>query len=772
MEELKLYHQWAVSGKEKAPYALVKEKLTRIGVTNLDALMPYEKAVELCEKHNMLGVGFVLTADDPFTVIDLDIKDVSTKDKQGNPHPTHEWCTSGDVNRYNTILEKFRSYTEISLSGKGMHIWLRGSVPKGSRRAGIEVYSDKRFIICTGNGIRTGRYKLDRETKAIILQKYPGTPHSIHAADALLLELYGELSLTTEIPTAEQKLQEDGEELYSDHLLVERGCYAENGEKFTLLCNGEWSALGYPSQSEADAALMSMFSYYSANNEQCKRLFRMSQLGRREKAVRNDVYLNRTLKTVRALNHDQKIIMETTIENVPIEEAEILATREIKITDALKFPPGFAGELAEYIYNSSLRPVTEVAITGALGMLAGLLGKAFPINDESGSNLYLTLVARSAIGKESMYSAIGRIVHETQKVCPVVTKFFSSDDFASGQALIKAVGEENCFLHMSSEWGRQLRRMSQDTSVDGPMQRLRTVMTTLHSKSGPINISGGLKYSNQDKNTRSVSGISYSIIGETTPGVYYDSLDTTMMEDGFLSRFIVIEYTGGRVATNRNRILKPSQNIIETVANLATRATNLISSQQHEYVHLDPIASEMAEEFDVFCDKKINQAGDNENFRQLWNRAHLHSLRVSALLAVADNNVTPLVEKRHFEWAKDLILRHIGMMARKFAEGNVGTSDDSRMSKLMLLIKKYTEEKAPKGINGAMYASRIIPRKYFFTKVRGLTSFTRHRLGTSHALDGAIKNLIDNGFLTELSKTESIANFKTGEKCYKINMII
>ena len=531
-------------------------------------------------------------------------------------------------------------------------------------------------------------------------------------------------------------------------------------------------ALGYPSQSEADAALMSMFAYYSPNNAQCKRLFRMSALGKREKALKNDVYLDRTLKTVRALNHDQKIIMETTIENVPIEEAEILATSEIKLSGTLDFPPGFAGELAQYIYGSSLRPVKEVAITGAIGLLAGILGKAFPINDESGSNLYLTLVARSAIGKESMYSAIGRIIHETAKVCPVVTKFFSSDDFASGQALIKAVGEENCFLHMSSEWGRQLRRMSQDTSVDGPMQRLRTVMTTLHSKSGPINISGGLKYSNKDKDTRSVSGVSYSMIGETTPGVYYDSLDSTMMEDGFLSRFIVIEYTGGRVATNKDRILKPAKKLIETVATLATRATNLIAGQQHEYVHLDPIASAMAEEFDQFCDEKINQAGDNESFRQLWNRAHLHALRVSALLATADNNVTPLVEKQHFEWAKQLILRHIGMMAKKFAEGNVGTNDDSRMSKLMVLMKKYTEEKPPKGINQAMHAANVIPRKYFFTKVRALTSFNRHRLGTSYALDGAIKNLVDNGFLTEIPKVDVLANFCTGEKAYRINIVV
>jgi putative DNA primase/helicase len=86
------------------------------------------------------GLGFVFSANDPFCGIDLD----DSLDKMGNPKP---WAQG--------IVERFSdTYIEISPSGAGLKIWVRGSVPAniGGAKVGdgqIEIYDHARYFTVT-----------------------------------------------------------------------------------------------------------------------------------------------------------------------------------------------------------------------------------------------------------------------------------------------------------------------------------------------------------------------------------------------------------------------------------------------------------------------------------------------------------------------------------------------------------------------------------------------------------------------------------------------
>ncbi len=84
------------------------------------------------------GIGFVLTSGDPYTAIDLDgVRDPDTAVLQ-------PWAEE--------IIETFGGYVEVSPSGKGIHIYIKGELPTKEGRKGdfIEAYSMRRFFTVTG----------------------------------------------------------------------------------------------------------------------------------------------------------------------------------------------------------------------------------------------------------------------------------------------------------------------------------------------------------------------------------------------------------------------------------------------------------------------------------------------------------------------------------------------------------------------------------------------------------------------------------------------
>ena len=251
--ELRLLNQWVLADmslNEKGypkKFPLNPRTGALADVTNPSTWGSFEEVIRTGSQH----IGFVLTEDCGYTIIDLD-------DKEENP------ASDEEKERFTNIINSFNSYTEVSSSGRGVHIVVKGKIPKGVHRSHVEVYSTGRYMIFTGNVIRN----------------FP-----IENKQELLDVLYNEMQ-PVELVDLEQV---DGE--WTDAEIVERASNASNGNKYNALCSGDMT--GYPSQSEADFALMSMIAFYTKDNEQAIRLFKMTALGKREKAQRQSYYIGK-----------------------------------------------------------------------------------------------------------------------------------------------------------------------------------------------------------------------------------------------------------------------------------------------------------------------------------------------------------------------------------------------------------------------------------------------------------------------------------------------
>ena len=106
-------------------------------VTNPDTWDSFDRCWQAyTEGGKFDGIGFVLTQNDPFVCVDLD------------------HCKDSDFIEpfASEIIAQFQSYTEISPSGSGIHIFGKGKLPsKGHNGADVEVYDDARYVTLTGH---------------------------------------------------------------------------------------------------------------------------------------------------------------------------------------------------------------------------------------------------------------------------------------------------------------------------------------------------------------------------------------------------------------------------------------------------------------------------------------------------------------------------------------------------------------------------------------------------------------------------------------------
>lgn len=271
---LKERHQWVLWKSEiregkptKIPYCPKDPKL-KAKANKPETWGTHDEALNLYEArkgNGIAGIGYEFSYYDPYSGIDLDhCRDPKT----GKIDP---WALE--------IIKQFNSYTEISPSGTGVHIWLKAKFPNGAEDhqknlpggGKIEVYDVGRYFTVTGHHLEgTPATIQDRgkELKAFhaqVIAKHKAQPKPAGPTPILSL---------------------------ADSEIIEKARAAQNGSKFDRLMRGDTSEYGGDASS-ADIALCSILSFWTQNPDQIDRIFRTSGLYR-DKWERQD-YRDRTI---------------------------------------------------------------------------------------------------------------------------------------------------------------------------------------------------------------------------------------------------------------------------------------------------------------------------------------------------------------------------------------------------------------------------------------------------------------------------------------------
>ena len=236
-----------VSGREtKVPYNA--RTLGKAMSNNSSTWSTFAEAyTSLLNNPELSGLGFMLS-DTGIVCVDID---------------NHDQNLSQDELKtlLHEVLTAIPSYAEVSQSGNGYHVFAKGTLPEGRRKSkNVEMYDTWRFIAMTGDTL-SGYVDVVEAQDGIdfIHAKYLGSKAGQTAPKT---------AIKTELDASNVTVTEVFKKAKRDALFVD-------------LYAGDWQALNYPSQSEADMAFANKLAYYSNGNiEVMESIFRSSGLNR------------------------------------------------------------------------------------------------------------------------------------------------------------------------------------------------------------------------------------------------------------------------------------------------------------------------------------------------------------------------------------------------------------------------------------------------------------------------------------------------------------
>lgn len=311
----------------------------------------YTTARTLAEKWGpQFTVGFVLTENDPFFCLDID--NALQPDNTWSPL-SQSLCAALP----NTVIE-------VSQSGRGLHVWGQGIVPRHSMKRvdlAIEFYTEKRFI-AIGHSQVGDMSQPCPTVRAFVEHYFPPRERVAAVGDG---------------PAPEWRGPEDDDELIRRALQSKSARSAfGGGASFADLweCNATVLGRAYPpdtsssepfDRSSADAALAQHLAFWTGRDgERIDRLMRQSGL-KREKYDRDD-YLPRTIENACSMQREvlqDKPAQPSGLPALP-GSPEILGTNEVsdETPHALEPAPAGAPGMTPITGSTFLSPAEQVTL--------------------------------------------------------------------------------------------------------------------------------------------------------------------------------------------------------------------------------------------------------------------------------------------------------------------------------------------------------------------------------------------------------------------------
>ena len=435
-----------------------------------------------------------------------------------------------------------------------------------------------------------------------------------------------------------------------------------------------------------------------------------------------------------------------------------------------KWPPGLAGWLCYYVNEGMYEPFAKFSIPATLAGLAGIIGRKFKTSDGHGLQIFITVLAKSTIGKSEAIASFRKIISELAIIARCKIRFFDQP-VTSKQGFHETLEEIPCFTWVRDEASHDLRMImapDQRDNVAHNMQSLLNRLFDLGSVGGePYRPSASVRSKNAgDKIVRNlcVSGFWGTTLVNVNTFMTPDTVGS-----GLTSRMLFVSHrkAGGGFDPKRVRLNALPQgqagSVEETLRQRLMTLCAMADTLDEKYgyspkegetydyakavderrdltiVGLDAEALAFWKQVQVNISKFKALVANGEfefvDHYLAFGRAGMIAHRIASILAVLENPIAPVVKLDGFKWGYGYVLQLLGGMISDFDTGESGAIDADAPKVAIRIMKNCIKAGLVDGsINGG-----VIGYGTYRKKVMDDTFFRR----TGKEVAGSVKRAVD-----------------------------
>jgi len=360
---------------------------------------------------------------------------------------------------------------------------------------------------------------------------------------------------------------------------------------------------------------------------------------------------------------------------------------------------GVLGQIAQWAYDTSRRPVPEFSIMAAVAFLSVMFGRRAVGPTGAGLNMYMVGIAGPGFGKEHPLKAVQTLAVDLQ-----MPFLIGPGEVTSGSAIEKVVRRRPVFLMPWDEMGVVLQSVNGRGSSSWA-QTIRKVLLEIFSKS--TSMWSGKEHADPEKDSSAepVFMPTVSLMGMSTPTTFYKGITEESLTDGFVARLVVTEPSIRPDRHSAPPVLVTPVSLITAIKKCRDyfpkpggdigQASWRVATQRPPLLTVPWEGPEAEKRWTDIEDWQIAEIEDNGASDGIVGRTAEHVIKLATIRAISRNASEPVVTVEDVDWGHAIVQASLASINRGVEEYMAGSQFEELCKAILAALRASKDKTLP-----------------------------------------------------------------------------